>query len=440
MEPSQGMTRYSVKTILETIFRRWFWLAVFAFVFAIGISAAYWSQYFSSNKVSATFIPAMQPVTTEETAALSGSYSVAVSQSFVKHEEVLDAVAKSVSFAVSADDLNNAISSSVSENGVSVTVTVEWSNRPQAVEILNALKASLSFAITHSAKAGTIKWLESSGAASGIPSVSRVQTSIIFLLAAIAGVVVGAFVSFIIGYFDKRVFDPTQVSYSGSDVRVIGMVGRRNGSEPSDVQRQQITAVAMYLKKLAETQDQRLMMCLSPSGKCGTSTVVQDAAQVLAGMQMKILIVTIQSEGRRFTQTEAAVVPLSPGVDHCVLAWDDKESNADFDGPISSTLAMGLKNYALVLVDCPPLLKNIQLSGLAAGMDTMLLICGAGITTQDEVNAAVSLLSRAASHPIYCIWNLVDKQYDHTYLPVEAEPERRKGADESKNLGTDVRL
>jgi len=438
LESSQGMTRYSVRTILETIFRRWIWLAVFAFIFAIVISTAYWHQYFSAYKASATFIPAAQSASSEETAT-GGSYSVIVSQSFIKHAEVLDAVAKSVSFAVSTNDLDQAISADVSESGMSVTVNVEWSNPTQAYEILEALKANLSYAVTHSAKAGTIKWLESSSAAGGLLSVSRARTSIVFILAGIAGIITGACVSFLIGCFDKRIYDPTRANYTGGDVRVIGMVGRRDEKQEND--QQQVAAIAMYLKKLAETQDHKLMMCLSPAGQCGTSTVVQDVAQVLAGMQMKVLIVMIQSEAnKRFVQTESTVVPLSPGVDRCVLSWDDKESNPDFDGPISSTLAMGMKKYDLVLADCPSLLKNIQMSGLAVGMDTTLLVCGYGVTKQEDLSAAVSLLSRTVIRPIYCVWNFVDRQYDHTYLPVEAEPEPRKETDESKNIGADVRI
>jgi capsular polysaccharide biosynthesis protein len=434
------MTRYSMKTILETVFRRWFWLAVFAFVFAVGISAVYWHGFFSSVKLSATFIPATPSVTAEE--AATGSYSVIVSQSYVGHEEVLDAVAKSVSFAVSAEELEKAISSEVSENGMSATVTVEWRNAAQAGEILNALKANLSFAVTHSAKAGVIKWLDNDPVGVAVPGISRARTAIIFIIAGLFGMLAGAGVAFLIGCFDKRIYNPTGVSYTGGDVRVVGMVGRQSDGK-ADTRPQQVAAIAMYLKKLAETNGHKLVMCLSPGAKCGTSTVVRDVALVLAGMQMKILIVTIANSAEgRFTQAEAAAVSaIAPGVDGCALAWDDKESNPDFDGPISSALAMGLKNYALVLVDCPPLLANVQLSGLAVGMDTTLLVCGAGITTQEEVGAAVSLLSRAAERPIYCVWNFVDRQYDYAYLPVEAEPEpARKGTDECKNISADVRL
>jgi hypothetical protein len=74
-------------------------------------------------------------------------------------------------------------------------------------------------------------------------------------------------------------------------------------------------------------------------------------------------------------------------------------------------------------------------------MDATLLVCGAGVTTQEEVSAAVSLLARAAERPIYCVWNFVGRQYDYVYLPVEAEAEpTRKGTDECKNIGADVRL
>jgi hypothetical protein len=361
-----------------------------------------------------------------------------MSQSYVTHEEVLDAVAKSVSFAVSTEDLLHAISSEVSENGMSATVTVEWRSRDQAAEILSALKANLSYAVARSAQAGVIKWLESDPAGSAAPSVSRTRAAIVFVIAGLFGALFGAGVAFLIGCFDKRVYDPMSVTYAG-DVRVIGMVGRHI-DKPDDRQMQQTAAIAMYLKKLAETNHHKLVMCLSPGPQCGTSTIVRDVALVLAGMQMKILIVTVTAQGG-FLPSAPAITPLTPGVDTCTVPWDDKESNPDFDGPLSSALAMGIKHYALVLVDCPPLLSHVQLSGLVAGMDTTLLVCGAGVTTHEEVGAAVSLLSRTSDKPVYCVWNFVDRRYEYAYLPVEAEAEpARKVTDEYKNIGADVRL
>jgi capsular polysaccharide biosynthesis protein len=439
LEPSQGMTRYSVRAILEMIFRRWFWCAVCAFIFAIGISAVYWGRSFSTVELSATFIPAAPPSAAVAAESVSGSYSVLMSQSYIGHEEVLDAVAKSVSFAVSVEDLQQAISSKVSETGMSATVTVEWHDGDQAAELLSAVKANLSYAVARSAQAGVIKWLESDPSIAAAPSVSRSRAAIVFVIAGLFGLLVGAGVAFLIGCFDKRVYDPMSVTYAGGDVRVIGMVGLRESKE-EDKHPQQIAAIAMYLKKLAETNGHKLMMCLSPGPQCGTSTVVRDVALVLAGMQVKVLIVTVTDKAG-FLPSTAAVTPLAPGVDTCALPWDDKETNPDYDGPLSSALAMGLKNYALVLVDCPPLLSHVRLSGLVAGMDTTLLVCGAGVTTHEEAGAAVSLLSRASDRPIYCVWNFVDRRHGYAYLPVEAETEPvRKVTDEYKNIGADVRL
>ncbi len=444
MEPSMGMTRYSVRSILETIFRRWFFVAVFAVVFAVGISALYWYQYYSTYRVSATFIPAVQTITEAETAPVN--YSVVVSQSFVKHEEVLEAVSKSVGFDVSISALDNAISADFSDTSVAVTVHVEWDNKEQAYEILEALKANLSFAVTHSAKAGTIKWLENAEPNGGIPAASRAQTYMVFLMGALAGAVAGAFVSFLIGSFDKRIYDIKAVRYNG-DVRVIGFVSRQTAVKPeqTDDRRQQVTAIAMFLKKLLETQGHKLIMCISPTAQCGNSTVTEEVAQVLSGIQMKTLIVVIQNpQNKRFLQSESVIVPLSPGVDRCVFTWDDRETNPDFDGPISGTLAKETKKYSMVLVDCPPLLSNIQMSGFAVGMDATLLVCGFGMSTQENVDASVSLLSRAEERPVYCVWNFVPRRYGKTYLPIEVapeqKPEQRKGTDESKCVGADVRL
>jgi hypothetical protein len=159
-------------------------------------------------------------------------------------------------------------------------------------------------------------------------------------------------------------------------------------------------------------------------------------------MQLNVLIVTIRSQAsKHIYQAESAVTPLFPGVDRCAFSWDDKESNPDFAGPISTMLAAAEKKYALILVDCPALLENIQMTEFAGGMDTTLLVCAYGVTRYDDLNAAVALLTRAAAKPIYCVWNLVNEQYHNTYLPIETTIDQRKGTDEqSQSLGADVHL
>ncbi len=442
METSAGMTRYSVKKLLETIFRRPYWLLIFAVVCAFGFSLYYWYQFHATHRVSATFIPAIQAA--EESPAVGpGGYSVVVAQSFIKHEQVLDAVIKSVDFDITYGELSNAISAEANENGVAVTVHVEWREHKQAQEILEALKANLSFAITHSAKAGTIKWLDSASEVSGRSDPGAAQAYIIFMAGAVIGIIIGALLSLLLSMFDKRVFDLDAVRYNG-DVRVIGLIGKENDKlkAQSGSVSQQLTAIALYLKKLADTNGSKLVMCLSPTRKCGTSTVVAKISKVLAGMRMNVLIVTINSGvSKQIYQGESAVTPLSPGVDRCAFNWDDKESNPDFAGPISTMLSAAEKKYALILVDCPALLENIQMTEFAGGMDTTLLVCGYGVTRLQDLSAAVALLTRAEAKPIYCVWNFVSEQYQNTFLPVEATTDQRKGTDEQpKGLGADVHL
>ena len=64
-----------------------------------------------------------------------------------------------------------------------------------------------------------------------------------------------------------------------------------------------------------------------------------------------------------------------------------------------------------VLVDCPPLLENVELALFTGGMDATLLVLRYGKTKYGEVLSAVSLLKRAQASPVWAVWNYADRRY-----------------------------
>ncbi len=447
MDLSRGMTRYSARKVALTIMRKWYWLFIFAVLFAMLISAFYWYRVYASRSVSATFIPVAQ--NSETGAASLSKFSVVASASLLKNEGVLEAVSKSLDFDVSIRDLDEAIAIEMNELAAAVTIKVTWGDQAQANAILEAYKANLTYAVTHTANAGAIRWMNAQPEQGPPKSPVRTLSFAVFLIGALAGVLVGAVFAYFVGSLDKRVFDLDKV-YFGSDVLVIGAMGKEAGanSRPAAAHRhlsgrrdRQLLASALYLNKLMEAQDKKLLMCVSPTRKCGTSTVVMKIAQILSGIQMKTLIVTVKNKtSKEAPQEKPAIKELSAGIDQCACVWDAAESNRSVVGEISSLLSEAMKNYSLILVDCPALLENIEISVFAGGMDATLMVCRYGRTRYDDVTYAAELLFRAEARPVYCIWNDAPWQYGKNIRTLESTDERRVAHVQSKNIGVDVHL
>lgn len=411
MEPYQGMTRYSLRRVMKTVLRRWYWPLIFAVGSALIISYIFLSRYNSTFQVSSTLIPLD---------AQTNHYTISA---LVKNDEVLDAVSKSVEFKTTIGELNDAIKIDTDMNSVAVIVHIFWDNEEQAIEILQALKANLSFAVMHSAEAGGIKWMDAASSENGQLSSSDVQTYQIFVIGALVGLFLGMCFSFLLGTTDKRVFDLEAVNYGG-EVNVIGAVGKSKEKRSKrtidqasgmveSLPNQQLVATALHLNRLLETQDKKLLMCISPTRGCGASSVTHSIAKVLSGIKNNILIVKPSIEAKESEKPEVRL--LYPGVYEYSLMLGDLESYETLVGEISKIASKAGRDFELTLVDCPALLENIQLSLAAESMDATLLICGYGKTKYEEVRSAVALLSRAGATSIYCAWNYADESYSEFY-------------------------
>ncbi len=396
--------------------RRWYWPLLFAVGSALIISYFFLSSYNSTYQVSSTLIPLN---------AQTNHYTVSA---LIKNDEVLDAVSKSVEFDATISELNDAIKIETDMNSVAVKVTIYWDNEEEAVQILKALKANLSFAVTHSAEAGGIKWMDAASSDNGQLSSSDIQTYQIFIIGALVGLFVGMCFSFLLGSLDRRVFDIEAARYGGQ-VDVVGVVGRikelrkRHSRKEGKVivtksPNQQFVATALHLNRLLESQDRKLLMCIAPTIGCGSSTVVHNIAKVLSGIKSNICIVTPTTDTAA-ASADQKLHMLYPGVFELSLPLDDLESYESISGRISQIPAVAAKGFELIMVDFPALLENLQISLSAQSMDAALLVCRFGKTQYDEVRSAVSLLARSGAAPIYCVWNFADKSYSDFY-PTEA--------------------
>lgn len=425
LDASQGMTRNSVRALLRIALRRWYWPVVFAVVVALALTLFAWYRNHTTYKVSTTLIPARYETDQSGNATSDGFgdvvYRSVIFSQLVTNDQVLDAVSKSVDFNVSASDLSSAITTGFSENSAAVTVGITWDDKAQAQQILDALKANLTYTIAHTVSAGMVNWVDGYSSVIEQPSSSPIQLLLIFLGGALIGLFLGTGYSLFLGMADKRIFNIGEVYY-GSDVDVIGAVGRdRAFSGKSYANRNELNkshnhlmSIGFFFKKQMEDRGKKLIMCIAPTGKCGTSKVTREIARVLSNIKMKVLIVTVSANNPDEDDTPAddpVIVSLFPGVDGCECVWDDSENKSDFIGPISKTLSAAMNSYDFILVDCPALLENIEMAVFAAGMDATMLVAKYGQTTYDEVVSAVSLLNRADAKPIWCVWNFVHERY-----------------------------
>ena len=423
MEPKMGMTRYSVRRIFEIILRRWYWPLIFAAIFAIVFSYFFWTRYSSTYQVSSTFIP------------LSAQTNYYTAGALVKNDMVLDAVKNSIDFDTTISELEDAIDVEANQNSVAVTVNIIWDNRDEAMEILEALKANLTFAVTHSAQAGEIKWMDAASSGSGQPASSASRTYQIIILGALIGLAAGAVLSYFLGSIDKRVFEIEAVRY-GSDVKAIGTIGKikaisasgAHSKMPAIIERhnEQFVAAGLYLNKLMDTDGKKLVMCVAPTSKCGTSTIVRNIAKLLSGIKTDILIISVVKKSK-IEHKEPKIHSIHPGVYEVALTLDESESYGSFFVKISKLLSVAENKFKLILVDCPALLENVQISMIAEGVDAALLVSRYGVTKYDEVSSAVSLLSRAGAKAIYSVWNFTDRKHSGFY-PKEAVPDEGRVA------------
>ena len=421
MEPNKGMTRYSVRRVFEMILRRWYWPLIFAAIFAIVFSYFFWARYSLTYQVSSTFIPLNQETNYYTASAL------------VKNDMVLDAVKNSVDFETTISELDNAISVETDTTTSTVTVNITWDNVDEAMEILTALKANLSFTVTYSANAGQIIWMDAASSSSGPLTSSSAPPYQTLIAGAFIGLLIGMVLSYFLGSIDKRVFNIESVYY-GHDVKAIGVVGKIKET-PNNISRskmpaviassnKQFVAAALYLNKLMDANSKKLIMCVAPTSKCGTSTIVHNIAKVLSSIKTKILIIKVENKNAT-TVDEPKIRSVYLGVYEVTLPAIKSESCGDFFIRISSMLSVATEKFKLILVDCPALLENVQISMIAEGVDAALLVNRFGVTKYDEVSSAVSLLSRAGAKSIYSVWNFTDKQHSY-YYPIEAASDEGK--------------
>ncbi|MFZ5975658.1 MAG: hypothetical protein ACOYU3_09725 [Bacillota bacterium] len=421
MEASEGMTRKSVRKGFRILARRWYWPVIFCVVFAFAsLSLFFLKLYTPEYKISTTFIPATYQ-TDRDGNAISGGLDDAVARSvtyapLVKNEQVRDAIRSAVDFKITKEEYDEAITAAYNEYSAAVTISVTWKDEAQAYQLLETVKGYLTYVVSHSANAGAITWLD--GYSSEFEQ-KGTRPSLIFALGAFIGLCAGACFALLLGVADKRVFDLKEVRYGG-EVDVLGVIGKdrvfkgksyanRNALNHSH---KQLMAIAFHIRKQMEAHGKKLIMCISPTAKCGTSKVVNEIARLLSNIQMRILIITIKKKASPDAPAEEPVITsLIPRVDGCACFWEDSENNSAFIGPISRTISSAMEKYDLILVDCPPLLENIEMALFAGGMDATLLVFKYGKTEHEDVLSSVAMLSRAEAGPLWCVWNFADKRY-----------------------------
>jgi len=430
LDASRGMTRKSVRMATGALARRWYWPVIFCFLFAFAAAGVYlWRGYYPQYKVSKSFIPAYYTTDQNGNAIISDSIGGIIVRSMtytqlVQNDQVRDAVRNALDFSLTKEEYERAISAELNENSAAVTLVVEWRDKAQALQIAQAVKAYLTHVIAQNADAGTLIWLE------GYSSESEVRPSppsLYFAIGGLIGLLAGAVFALFLGVTDKRVFDIEHVHYGG-DVDMIGVIGKDrvfNGKsylnrDDLNNSHKQLMAIALHVKTQKETLGKKLIMCIAPTGNCGTTRITTEIAKLLSNMKLKVLILTVKmkpSPDAEPPEDEPFISQLYPGVDGCECIWNDSENNSAYLGPISKTLSNATNRYDFILVDCPPLLENVELAMFTGGMDATLLVLRYGKTKSGEVLCAVSLLKRAQASPIWCVWNHADKRYlDSPYL------------------------
>lgn len=459
MDISQGMTRRSLSLLWGMVTRRWYWPMVFSILLAFAGGLFAWHTYAPEYSISITFIPARYLIDLNGDAILTGNgFNDAITRSFtysqlVKDEQIRDAVRKAVDFPITKEEFDKAVSTSVDENSAAITINIAWKDEKEAHQISRALKAQLNYVIAHLADVGIIKWVDGYSTELKEPGMSRnMKSGVFFALGCIGGLGLGVCFSIFIGVFDKRIFNLEYVQY-GADIDIAGIINRPNKilgllekykllKNPDDKNLlnqpyKQMKFITDYLKNQKASHNKKAILFTAPTRNCGTSALVKEFAGNLSKSNMKVLVLSInkimrpniketvknhseiQSETDSldkyfyyWNDTVGLEIRTKPeGVDEYFYFWNDAVGKAILLEPILKILSDVKENYDFMLIDCPALLENIELTDLAKEMDSTMLVFQYGKTWYDDVLFTISALKKVGVRSLSCLWNQTDERY-----------------------------
>ena len=456
------MTRRSVSALLGMVLRRWYLLVIFSLLAALGASVFAWNSYAQEYSMSITFIPARYEIDQTGYAVETYNFNDSITRAYtysllVVDEQIRDAVRKAVDFDISKKEYEDAVSASVNEDSAVVKININWKDELETTQLAQAIKAYLTHVIANSTNVGIIKWVDGYSTELHETTLSqKMKAEIFFIIGLIVGLCIGICLSLILGVFDKRVFELEDVRYS-KDMVVIGIVNKpekppiqqsanvkkmktrsrykhnkaaalffnirllcSNRSGKTSQSHKQMMSIAEYLLDQKNSADKKIVLFTSPSSNCETNSLMSNITSILAGNDVKILLVKVKNTLKAVTYTteKPAILHKTPNVGEYQYLWNDTDDSLTFPKPVNQIISGVLANYDLVFIECPPLLQNIELTALMQGVDATLLVFEYGKTTFEEVEATMTALQRVETKSLWCVWNGTNESYIHkSYLP-----------------------
>ena len=411
---------------------------------------------------SITFIPARYEIDQNGYAVETYSFNDSITRAYtysllVVDEQIRDAVRKAVDFDISKKEYEDAVSASVNEDSAVVTVNISWIDELETTQLAQAIKAYLTHVIANSTNVGIIKWVDGYSTELHEATLSqKTKAELFFIIGLLVGLCLGICLVLVLGVFDKRVFELEDVQYR-KDMVIIGIVNKpkkpikqaniktkkrkkksryrrsktaalffnlrlllSNRSLKTSQNHKQVMSIAEYLLDQKRNAGKNIVLFTSPMSNCGTNGLMNSITSILAGNNVKVLLVKVKKTSRAVTYNgeKPTILHKTPNVGEYQYLWNDSDDSLTFPKPVNQIVSSVLDQYDLIFIECPPLLQNIELTALMQGVDATLLVFEYGKTTYEEIEAAMTALQRVDTKSLWCVWNGTSESYVHkSYLP-----------------------
>ena len=438
---------------VRTLTRRWLLIALAGLICgtgAWGYAASLPDQYRATSSV---FVTSDRGATTSELVQTS-TFTQNLVQSYAQlatTPTVLDPAIRQLGLNLSSQDLAAQVTAVTPLNTVFINITVTSRSATQAVELADAVSASLTTTVEGLAPKGP----------TGLPSISvktvspaqlptspfTPNTELIIATGVLLGLVLGVLYALAREVFDTRVSTEKDLSRVSTDP-LLGMIGRKKRSDPTGLVMRVMPHSALAegyrrvranLEFIEVDSPARSAVVTSAISRDGKSTTAINLALAMAERSLRILL--IDADLRRPSIAEmcdlegdvglTTILLGDIGPEDAIVRWsnglDLLPSGAvpPNPGQLLGSAAMKalmqrlLLDYDFIVVDSPPLLPAADALGLARLTDGAIVVARYKATTRQQLAATLEALEGVNARILGIVLNQVrERRTDGYYGPL----------------------
>lgn len=434
---------------MRTIMKRWILIAIMGLLggaVAWGYAAMLPAQYQATNSV---FVTSDRGETTSELLQTS-TFTQNLVQSYAQlatTPTVLGPVITQLGLNISTQDLASRVTAVTPINTVFINITVTSLSAAQAVELADAVSASLATTVQSLAPKSpnnlpsiTVKTVSPAQTPS---APFTPNTKLIVITGLLLGLVLGVLYALVREVFDTRVSTAKDLDRVSADP-LLGMVGRRRRTDPAGLVMRAMphSALAEAYRRVRANLEfidvdnpPRSIVVTSALARDGKSTTAINLALAMAERSSRVLL--IDADLRRPSIAElcdlegdvglTTVLLGDVGLEDAIVRWSDGidvlPSGAVPPNPgqllgsaaMKSLMQRLMLEYAFIVVDSPPLLPATDALGLSHLTDGAIVVARYKATTRQQLANTLEALKAVNARILGIVLNQVRERRAAVY-------------------------